>query len=151
MSKGKGKPFVALACLCEKVLSEKDKVLSLVRVIDIFYIPQEPKDLPESPKPGILFYVVVSLRCVDLSGTYKFSVKIRRPDGTTGSLLEPQDVKVDQPLRNINMIFQMGTAITPLGLYFIDVLWNGRKLTSIPFRLLDESERPATDPQVSTN
>jgi hypothetical protein len=39
------KPLVAVATLCEQILGEKDGVVSVIRVVDTYYV-EPPKGLP---------------------------------------------------------------------------------------------------------
>ena len=141
-------PYVALACLCEKALQEKDGVYSLIRIVDIFYVP-EPPDPPDE-EVAVAFYAVISLRVVELEGSFDLALQVSRPDGTDDTMMEPEKVGLSGEQQNINVIVQIAIRRFQLGQYWLNVLWDGKVLTTVPFRLIDARDKPATRPEVST-
>ena len=56
-------PFVAVACVCERVLIEKDEVVSIIRIADNFTLTIPPQ-VPEEFKPHVSMQLLVSLRAM---------------------------------------------------------------------------------------
>lgn len=141
------KPFVALACACERVLEEKDNVWTVVRVVDIFYIrsSEQSQNVPDEVEPGISFFLAISLRAVDLLGSHRLSLIMRRPDDTEDAVVDGKAVEITESPQNINIKARMVVGTKLPGFYFVDVLWNGEALTTIPFRLLERTSEPESD------
>ncbi len=68
------KPLVCVACVCEKVLYERDGVLSAIRIVDVLYVPAQnrPSDLSDVALsvPGVSLNILVSLKSGDLKGYF---------------------------------------------------------------------------------
>lgn len=70
------KPYLSAAFFCEKVLQEKDNVLSAVRTADTFYV-SVPKDLPANTKPSIQATLLLSFKKALGGGAEKHQARIR--------------------------------------------------------------------------
>jgi hypothetical protein len=135
------KPFVAVACVCEKVLVEADNVVSLVRIVDTFalQIPDEHHEASPGPPAVFAFTAFASLKSGDVTGKHEVSLVLRRPGGA-------QEEPISWPVvltggeQGVNLTVSFGIAgkagaPPELGLYWIDLLWRNEVLTSIPLRL----------------
>ena len=49
------RPYLAAALMCERVLEEKDRVLSVIRIVDNYFVQASPEDLPKEAKPLSVF------------------------------------------------------------------------------------------------
>ena len=128
------KPFVTLACICEKALQEKDDVLSIIRMVDVFYLRQID-GMPSGVATGIEFTVAVSLKSGQIKGTFKVGIVVRLPSGQVNELMEPQPVLLKGDEHGTNVVVRVILEAKEYGLYWFDVLWEGEVLTSIPLRL----------------
>jgi hypothetical protein len=139
------KPYVALACLCEKTLLEKDEVLSIVRIIDTFQI-EAPQDGTSWSVPPLQFWMVISLRSGAVRGKFDLGLALQAPSGINIAstkwpiVLEGED-------RGATVTTRISLALEELGLYWFDVLWEGELLTRIPFRLTGRAAPDQTTPQ----
>src|SRR5882757_2438042 len=81
-------PFVSAATVCERVLHEKDNVLSVIRMVDTFFIETPPQPVGE-PAPvlvvlGLQLTLLISLKAGDVpSGSYPVQLALRKPTGET--------------------------------------------------------------------
>lgn len=132
------KPHVAVACICEKALREKDDVISLIRIVDKFHISSMPK-MPERKKSGVPLTVVVSLKSGSLVGKFQLGLRVRTPAGEVKELHEPWPVVLKGDEHGANLILDFTLGLSELGLFWIDVLWDNELLTSMPFRLTTEA------------
>jgi len=135
------KPYVAAACLCEKVLIEQDGVASLIRIIDTMYLEPQPVD-PKSRLPFALkFQVFVSVKSGDLEGEYEIGLLLRGPGDEMRSTHRWPVVFAQSPESGANLRIDFNLAgkepgaLPALGLYWFDVLWGDEVLTSVPLRL----------------
>ena len=137
------RPFVALACLCEKVLTEKDGVLTLVRVVDQFTV-EAPPDVVERLNPHLVLTLVLSLKANGLVGKHQLSIHLH---GATKSE-EPRHLEIDfpdRPLSGANVVVQLAIGtVKNFGEKRFDVSLDGELLTSVPFRVV-QAPVPATD------
>src|SRR5947209_20007857 len=66
-------PWVSIAAVCEKLLEEKDNVMTLVRMVDTFIIPK-PEGWDQKTPIGIPMFVVIGFKSGNVRG--KRTVKI---------------------------------------------------------------------------
>ena len=154
------KPLVAAALICERVLREESDVLSAIRIVDTYKTKlvkmglQPPTDEPTigEPPPGAVILdlaqvldmsALVILKAGDVSGQHEISLIIRNPEGKETRY--PQTFPVifakNDPAEGAQLIARfVMPGNTKSGLYWIDVLWDGDVLTSIPLKLIRESE-----------
>ena|SRR5689334_413866 len=137
------KPFVQIACVCEKVLHEKDGVASLIRVVDT-YTMELPKDVPAGFTLATQLTAFVSLKSGDVIGQFPVGLRLNQPNGKALPTREmPVEFKGNESGANLQIEFAL--ANPAVGLYWIDVLWGDEILTRIPFRL-----KTKASPQAST-
>ena len=136
MSNSTGGPYVQMALLCERVLQEKDNVLSVIRAIDRFTITAAGQNPPAEMPPGAInAMLVVTLKSGDMRGRFNIRVVPRSPSLKTmpeiaaGVLLEGGD-------RGVNFLAEVHMAVTEEGLYWFDVYLEDQLLTRIPMRVL---------------
>lgn len=141
------KPYLSAAFLCERVLLEKDEVLTAVRIVDTFYV-SVPKNLPPDAKPTIQLTVLLSFKKVIGDQLEKHQATLHMY-GPSGEMSEPPPsldfyFKADE-VSGSNLILNLGLPVKEFGTHRIDVLVDGDHVTTIPFRLL---ERPEEKPAV---
>jgi hypothetical protein len=131
-----GGPYVRTAALCERVLQEKDGVLSIIRLIDRFTITTSGPAAPaEMPPASVQFTIVVGLTSGELRGKYNLRIVPTTPTGrklpelSAGVLLEGED-------RGVNVVLNGQMPATEEGLYWFDVYTEQQLLTRIPLRLV---------------
>ena len=108
-----------MAVLCEKVLQEKDGVLSLVRIVDRFTVRGTQKEMPPSP---FQITLVVTFKSGSASGKHYIKVRLQKPSG--GFMLEEESpVLFEGDDRGAGIVSQMGLILEEEGLYWIDVLF----------------------------
>ena len=78
-----GRPYLAAAFLCERVLEDKDRVLSAIRIVDTFVVPQQAGTIPADIRPGFSFTVLLSFKRSegDSSNKHQATVRIHTPSG----------------------------------------------------------------------
>ena len=125
-------PHLQLAALCEKVLQEKDGVISLIRVVDRFTVPGTQRDMPPST---IQTTLVVSFKAGDAVG--KHYIKIR-PQKPSGEFLPEQEFPAlfEGADRGVAIVAQMALVLDEEGLYWLDVIFEESVVTRIPLRVL---------------
>ena len=139
------KPYLAAAFLCERVLQEKDGVLSAIRIIDTYSV-SIPKNLPEDAKATIQITALLAFKKAS-PGTeaekHQITLQLFAPSGPQ----PPQSIDVffnqQAELDGFNLITGMSVAVAEFGLFWLHVFIDGEPATRIPFRLLlKEEETP---------
>jgi hypothetical protein len=136
----KNKPLVALACLCEKVLTEKDGVLTLVRVVDQFMVGAPP-EVVERLNPHLVITLVLSLKGNGEVGKHRVTIQLQGPTKSQ----EPRDLEIDfppGPLTAANVVAEVAIGVVKnFGEMRFDVSYDGEFLTSVPFRVVQVQEQ----------
>ncbi len=125
-------PFLASALICERVLQEADGVLSLIRVVDRFFVRGKDKDMPTSRIAGNL---VIGMK----SGFYRGKMYIRiRPNTPSQEVLPTQDFPVlfEGEDRGVGIVAPFKLDVKEEGLYWFDVLIEDQVITRIPMRVV---------------
>jgi len=150
------RPYLAAALMCERVLEEKDQVLSLIRVVDNYFVQRLPKDLPGEVKPSIS---LVAVLCFKKShgerapAKHSVSLVLHKPSGrimkALGQLNEAMVASFifegEKTSANIVVDASLPLDEVELGPYWFEVTVDGEFMTRIPFKLLERP--PAPEPQ----
>lgn len=138
------KPLVAAAFVCEKVLHEKDDVITVVRIVDRFMYSVDPR-VPSDTTPGIPLTAFISLKSGDLKGKSMVSFRLRKPTGQIAEFERNWPVLLNGDEHGTNLVMNFVLDARTSGLYWLDVVWNRDVLTSIPIRLVARSDHPQPD------
>jgi len=128
-------PYVQVAAFCERVLTEANQVLSLVRVIDIVTHterrPDAPKEMPEVHYPLTLVLMLKSGRA---RGRHEVTIK---PELPSGEFLPPftLTVQLEGEGRGVNLVSQIDIPYKLEGLYWFNIYFDEVLLTRIPLEI----------------
>ena len=127
-------PYLLAALICERVITENDGVLSIVRIIDRLAHSLTEPNVVMSPITYPLTYLII-LKSGTARGTYQVSINVENPAGliTVGPsmtiLLEGED-------RGQNIIMKTAMTFNSDGLYWFLVMLDDQEITRIPFRVM---------------
>ena len=146
------RPLVSVACICERVLEEKDGVLSAIRLVDLFFVEKAddanvvPTGQPVGPKSmtAISATAFVVLKSGDLKGSFEVYVKLRTPSGKTVELPQKWPAEFLGGEQGVSLVMTFFLPVGEFGLFWFDVYWMNEVLTSIPLKLVLGS-KPAPD------
>ncbi len=138
------RPYIVAALLCERILQEKDEVLSAIRIVDTFFVTV-PKGLAPEVKPAIQLTLLLAFkkRINDEAEKHLLTLKIKAPSGTVAE--QPTvalNFKADE-VSGANLLTTLQMGVHEFGTFQIDVIVDGEVLTVVPFRLLERSAEPA--------
>jgi hypothetical protein len=139
-------PHVSIAALCERVLTEKDNVLSLIRLVDTFTpesLPQNanlPQNTPLKFVPVAHFVVVVILKSGEAKGKYQVALRLQGPSGKQQPLGDAVPFVFEGGEQGASLLADVTIPADQPGLAWIDVLVDDEALTRIPFRIRPRSE-----------
>lgn len=127
-----------LACvLCEKVIEDKEGVLSLIRIVDQITHsaigPEPPEDMP----PFILDHLklVLMLKAGKAKGRFKVKIRPEDPSGVQLPVVETT-VQLEGGHGGVNIIAPLAVPIAMEGLYWFDVFFAAGKGDKTADRLL---------------
>jgi hypothetical protein len=124
-------PYVNVAAFCERVLDEKDGVLSAIRIVDTTNIQAQGPAAPDEIPPGgaIDTTLLVVLRAGKARGAQKVQVILESPDGSRvgGPELSVTFQGGDHVAQNL--VMNLRIPVSSAGLYWADVLVNGRLMS----------------------
>lgn len=150
------KPFVTAAFICERVLLETDKVVSVVRIVDTFYAPPIPPQMPKDflPTFGFTVYVIVKrFRPETALVKHEAKLVLHTPSGKPPKLEQVNGATVDfqDPVMPftfqatepdaavaVNLVVRVNLPVGEYGNYWFELLIDGESAIPIPFRLLEQ-------------
>ena len=136
-----GGPYLRCALICERVLEEKDNVLSAIRIFERFIVAATGPDAPESiPKTAVPFALLISFIPGEARGSARVQVQMEEPSGLKRDPLE-FTVHFDAPSSPVNLILNFQLDTEQPGLYWFDVLLDGRLITRVPLLLQYQATR----------
>jgi hypothetical protein len=142
-----GGPYLIQAVFCERVLTEKDGVLSLIRVFDRLNVSVVAGTPNEGPV-AMNAFLVLSLKNGAARGTCEITIDHEGPEGGVMPLSAfAQTVElVGDDDAGVNALVQLVVTWVP-GLHWFTVKLNGVEATRIPLRLVLPSPSSAESPQ----
>jgi hypothetical protein len=97
-------PFLTAAAICERVLQERDGVLSAIRIVDRITLTaagEVPEHLPEFPPHNLT--VLVSFKSGNARGRHTVSFRVEKPSGEEGPALGEFPVLFEGGERGVNL------------------------------------------------
>lgn len=134
--------------LCERVLNEKDGVLSVVRIVDTYEIAKEGLP-PEGERGPIMMHILIMVKLVPSQGETNHSIQLRiiRPNGEIADIGAPTSA-VTPPGQSdasvgLNVIVPLGVIPKRMGLHYVECLLDGQAAARMPFtlRLVEQTPR----------
>ena len=137
-------PYLKFGLLCERVLEEKDGVLTFVRVVDRFTLTAKGRGLP-AKLPPMPLNVTAAMGWWGGLGKHVAQINIVTPTGTWQS---PEfNIFLDSLERGQNVVASIALQVSQEGLDWAEFLLNGRVKSRMPFRIFVERVDEAPAPQ----
>lgn len=140
------KQFISASILlCERVLVERDDVMSIIRVADAFYFQRDIK-APSQEYPAVVVSVFFIARFTpDAPSTCQIGLRLTRPDGESKVIREAEvEVSLQSRLPNtpigFNLAIPLPIAARQDGIHYITGLINGVEVARAGFSLLELSK-----------
>ena len=143
-------PFLSCAFFCEKVLQEKDGILSVVRIIDRLGVnvarPNLPSLPPGTPAPSLpeklpsfllSLTMLIAFKSGDVRGSYPIRITMLDPLQREASIAK-QNALFEGEDRGVNLIVNIGVVIQQDGLYWFNIFFNEEATprTRVPLRVI---------------
>lgn len=139
MATGEGGPYVAVAVFCEKVLHERDGVVSLVRLVDNVTRTIQGSEPPdEMPPTTISMSLVLRFKAGSARGRQTIRVVPEKPSGERGDPLAEFPLHFDASSRGVQTIINLELQLDQEGVWWFDVILvdPGLCLTRVPLTLV---------------
>lgn len=129
-------PYVQVAALCEKVLTEQDGVLSLIRIIDrLTHTAQGPGAPTDLPAFDYSVTVVLSLKSGRAKGRHQLRIQRELPSGELDEKPFEATVHLEGGSQGTNVIVGLTTRYEHEGVYWFNVSFDDELLTRMPFEI----------------
>jgi hypothetical protein len=129
-------PYLNAALLCEKVLQEKDEVISAIRLIDRITLTVHASSSPETlPPMPVSLYALISFKSGNARGRNTLKWVTETPSG----LRQPEQlltVHFDGEDRGVNLVLNLNMVVDQEGVYWFDIFLEDQLITRIPLRIL---------------
>lgn len=143
------KPFVSVAAFCEKVLEDRDGVLSAIRLVDTFELAAHPSTFGDL-RPGIEVSGIIALKSGPLVGSYTVGLVMENTKGERKEISPAGGwpVVFNGGEHGIQIRLNFYFEVREVGLWWFDVMFENEVLTRIPLKLrVREEQQPGETPQ----
>ncbi len=153
-TKKAGGPFLAAAVFCESIMEGANKNMSAIGIMDgvVFWIAADaPPEVP-SKDHSISFIqnILVIFRSGDSPGKHEVRLVMEQPDGKRQELIKKEIDLSAPPHGGFNLKSQASISVYSNGVFWIDVLLDGRRFTRMPLNVeikrLPPDNAPTTPP-----
>lgn len=128
-----GGPYLGFAVICERVLTETDGVISLIRIVDRFTVRGPTESMPPTP---LSMWIAIMLKAGIYRGLAIISVQPVSPSGNRlAALTQPVHFDGDDD-RGVLLALQTQFLAEEAGLYWFDVTVLEQLVTRIPLRVV---------------
>jgi hypothetical protein len=130
-------PYLAAAVLCERVLTEKDGVNSLIRIVDRITHTATGPEPPLTLQPfKHTFWLYVSFKSGSARGVKDLSIRIQKPSGDSPPALTLPVNFEGEDDRGANVAAQLELEIDVVGVWWFDISLDSVHVTKLPLRII---------------
>ncbi|MCH8296880.1 MAG: hypothetical protein IH873_02320 [Chloroflexi bacterium] len=130
-------PFLGAAFLCEKVLQEKDGVISAIRIVDRITRNAIGPELKKEMDPfdhNLFLYLM--FKAGSARGPMELNIRLEDPSGASKSPFTQTINFEGDDDRGANIVAELRLKIEMPGLHWFDVVLDGVRLTRTPLRVI---------------
>ena len=151
-SKKTGGPYLAAAIFCDNVLRGEDGAMSAIRIIDhlTVTIPADaPADVPsESKRVATAVWALVMFKSGGSPGRHEVSLVVQSPSGKRHNGPKHEMTFSPEPHGGANLRINLGLGIKEGGIFLIDVLLDGKRVTRMPLLITVTRDEAAPAPAI---
>jgi hypothetical protein len=127
------RPMLSVAAFCTKVLEGRDGLMSGIRFFDQITVPVSADRDPESREP-ISLWALIGFKAESFEGEHVLRLVMQAP---TGKRKEIGRMTMRHPrhVTSINHRIQLALKIKSEGLFWVDVILDGKRYTRMPLRV----------------
>lgn len=147
MAKDDTGPHLITCVFCEKVIEDKEGVLSLIRIVDRITQTATGSEPPEQMPPFILdtLQLAITLKADQARGRYAIKVRPEDPGGRQLPAFEAP-LQLVGGNQGVNLIMALQFAVELEGVYWFDVFFvaaknDDRLLTRLPLEVIYQPQK----------
>jgi len=146
-----GGPFLAAAVFCDNILTGADGALSAIRIVDRIdaTVPSDaPPNVPsDSKRLPVAIRALLMFKSGSATGEHDVHLAIHSPSGEKTPGPKTTLMFTDAPTGGANLKLHLGLAIYESGLYIVDILLDGKRITRMPLSIsVSRGEAPQPKP-----
>lgn len=134
MSPAPKSPNLTFAVLCERVMQEKDEVMSIIRIVDTVRVMSVAPGIVGPPPAIVSLNMAVGFRPESaMNGELRLEI-----ESPTGQQLAPMSIPLTMKGGGdgANVVVPLLFNASDPGLYWIDVSFRNRRLARVPLRVV---------------
>lgn len=131
-------PYLQAACFCDRVIEDKEGVLSAIRIVDRIIHRAHGQGMPaEMPKVQVAVTILIMMKSGAARGSNAIRIRAEAPSGmrlpelSLPVLFEGED-------RGVSITLPMQMDVDQEGVYWFDVSLNDVLMTRMPLRVVYE-------------
>jgi hypothetical protein len=138
------------AFICEKILLEQDRVMSAIRMVEVFYVSINPSIPLDKQGTPMMLYIAGRVPEEDNS-EHKVEIFLVRPNGEARPIGDPMQ-SVFPPSgapgfqKGFTIGLQLGVAPTQMGTHYFSIKFDGEEVRRVPF-ILQQGPAPLAAPK----
>lgn len=153
-STGGSGPYLTAALLCERVIEDREGVLTAVRIVDRVIQTATGTGTPDTMPPApVNLTLLIALKSGEARGRHDLQIQIENPSGLRTPLAQAFSILLEGGDRGANLIVNLNFTALQEGLYWFDVYLDGVRITRVPLRLVyqrQETGSPQSAPPPSS-
>ena len=128
-----GGPYLQCALLCEKVLQEKDGVISLIRAVDRWTVSGPTEEMPST---AIQATIVIMFKSGIHRGPGRLTVTPVTPSDTRMPSMDISVLFEGDEDRGVNVVLPMSFPTAEAGVYWFEIALERQIVSHIPMRVI---------------
>jgi hypothetical protein len=126
------------ALVCERILHETEHVISLIRIVDLFWISPIP-DMPIEKQHARMELFISGKLSPEDDKEHEIEIRMSRPGGSIVSIGEPykaiMETSIDGFPRGFNLSAQLNVIPKEMGIYYFEVWFDKEFAAKVPFAI----------------
>lgn len=129
-------PYLNAAVLCENIVEDSNGMLSAVRMLDTISIAvQHPNEVSKASPANIGGNLLLSFKTGESRGNHRLKVELVYPNGRKKPAFSQVAKFPKEAYGGVNIKAKVGIGVFESGLYWFDVLLDGKRVTRVPLNI----------------
>jgi hypothetical protein len=144
------KPVSSIVLIAERFLNEQDRVISAIRIVDIFFVDPVDQDTQAEKKAVLVNVLIVTKFLPGSEDEHQVKLSLLRPSGALKEVGEPIVARVDfsnypNAPTGLSVKATVPVAVTELGTHYFIVEVDGEEVGRTPFTLVPRPAAPEAE------
>lgn len=138
------KPYILIATFCEKILEEKDDVLSVMRLADRLTVPPIVLERPENiPTPLVSLQLLLKFMSLNYSAKRILNIKVTLPTGEESKTILSSPIVFFAERPGVQAKINLNVGLKHAGRYWFAVCLEDEVFTRVPLEIVPLGEESA--------